>query len=116
MTMLTVIALSVSWEWGLMIFRWPAVIMVGTYESNAAIIRRAVPIHLINPDQLHLGAGRLAGLQTWMQAETNARLAVIWCVWASLIILVAIATRQGANISSERVRVGRRIAQAGRSA
>ena len=87
-TAITIAALAVSWEWGLV--HWPPSVLSNASEREADIIRRVMPLRLVNPDRLQSSAhGDLIFL--WWAAETKVRLSAIWIVW---LVVVAVSLKR----------------------
>jgi len=92
----TVVALVLSWKWGLAFRFWPIQMLGGGDESEVAIIRRVMPHHLVNPENVHPAHGADLPM-AWLIQETAVRMAIIWVLWAIAVAAVIIIGRRSGN-------------------
>jgi hypothetical protein len=97
---LTLCAALASWQWGLVILRWPFSVISTPGTSDSTVIREQTSVQIVNPDTLGLGVGRTPdGILRWLVAETEARMAIIMGVLGILIALIMILGRRATQKS-----------------
>ena len=92
----TLVAVAVSWTWGLALRLWPISVLSGGNESEVEIICRVMPHHIVHPWDIKLSAGQdLTG--TWLVQETIARMLMIWLLWVIIVAAVIMARKKAAT-------------------
>jgi hypothetical protein len=92
----TAVALWVSAAWGLALLHWPFSVLSTPGESEAAIIRRVMPHHLVRPEWVKpWPEGELR--TPWLLAETKVRMAIIGVGWISAVVLFWKVGKRRAN-------------------
>ena len=100
---LAFVALVVSGTWGTAPFtRWPISVLRGA-ETDAQLVRRFFPRHIVNPDRFQGNANAHAA---WAQAETEVRLGIIWAGWLALIVTGAVLDRKAGRREPRRGQSG----------
>ena len=89
----TLVALTVSWGWGLAFRHWPISALHGADEPAAAIIDRVMPHHIVDPATIHRPED-LDLIMAWLNWETVARLAIVWFFWAAVVAAAVLANRR----------------------
>ena len=93
--LLTLCAALASWQWGLVVFRWPFSIISTPGTSDSAVIREQTSIQVVNPDSLGLGVRETPdGILRWLVVETEARMAIIMGLLVILLALMMILGRR----------------------
>ena len=96
----TVLAVWLSWIWGLAFIHWPMSVLSGGDEPQASIIRRVMPHHVIKPEWVTpMPDGELT--MPWIIAETKVRMGIIVIGWLACIIAVQKKKTGGANKASD---------------
>jgi hypothetical protein len=93
------VALIVSWTWGLALRLWPISVLSGGDESEVQIICRVMPHHLVNPESITPSPGQDLTL-AWLLQETKVRMGVIWLLWAVVLAVVIMIRKKAANQAS----------------
>ena len=89
---LTIATSILTFQWGLAFLHWPLSVLSGN-ETDAQIIKRVMPHHLINPDAIQPDVnGDVTA--PWLLKETAARMAIIWGTWAFTLAAVVIRLKR----------------------
>lgn len=100
-TLVTVIALAISWQWGLAITHWPLVHLWGN-ETDVEKIRAVMPHRIINPERIQPGAENEV-VARWLVAETKARMGIIAATWCVSIAGIIFGFKKSSQQSAPRV-------------
>jgi hypothetical protein len=85
---ITISVWYVGWHWSLAPFtHWPHSVVSNGSESQSDIIKRVMPMHLINPEWLHSKKPDDLTV-TWMMAEQKARIVVVFTGWFIVLVLL----------------------------
>jgi hypothetical protein len=96
--LLTLCAAVASWQWGLVVFRWPFSVLSTPGASDSTVIREQTSLQIVNPDTLGLGVRETPdGVLRWLVAETEARMAIIMGLLVILLALIMIWGRRTAQ-------------------
>ena len=96
----TVVAVTVSWRWGLALRLWPVSVLSGGNESEVEIICRVMPHHIVNPESLHPAAGQDLTL-AWLLQETKIRMLMIWLFWSVILTAIIMFRKRAASQTLE---------------
>ena len=92
-TAVTVIALIASLQWGMVFLHWPLSHLWGGNETGADKVQQLFPHHITNPERFRAETEDEVTAH-WIMAETKARMAIIWTIWAITVTAVAIRMKK----------------------